>query len=243
MRRGSVTIATTFLMLLAVGCGVPSYEKRLDKTLESMRYQKRLDENLAPAPTGGVYDTKLIYIRPPQKEAATKAFMLGAPEPGLFDVEVSFQGPNKDTLNLLARIKQPKKAAAKGAPPADAAPPATRGDFKSDVLNLIAGVYGVADDVQPGKLKKQGNKDNAYERLFFDTVVENAKTRVEAYFYKQDPYDACLIFVYPSGDAKMAAKVTLCLESFAVGPKARRAFSGLEEGEEGDEDSGPGNAF
>ena len=41
-----------------------------------------------------------------------KAFMLGAPEPGQFDLEASFDEPPKQSMHILARVKQ-KKAASK----------------------------------------------------------------------------------------------------------------------------------
>ena len=46
---------------------------------------------------------------------------------------------------------------------------------------------------------------------------------------KNDPYEVALIFEYPKAEHNTVnPKIRLCLESFAVGDKAKRAFAGGE---------------
>src|SRR5947209_8503699 len=108
MRRILAVFASSVL-LLAAGCGVGVYEKRLSKTLEDMKYRKRLDDNLMPAVTKSKLEQNLIYLRPPKTlQGPAKDFMLTVLEPGKFDVTESFYEPEKQSLHVLARVKRPK---------------------------------------------------------------------------------------------------------------------------------------
>src|SRR5689334_18325761 len=133
MRRVLAVLATMALVI-AGGCGGKSYEARLEKTLEAMRYQARLDANLHPAPTKGKLEQQLIYIRPPKnmEAAPAKEFQLTVLEPGKFDVAESFFSKDGQNLHVLARVKRPQNPAAKKTPTPDNS--AVRGDFTSDVL-------------------------------------------------------------------------------------------------------------
>src|SRR5580704_10358531 len=76
-------------LLFSFGCR--DYDVRLDETLEEMKYQKRLNDNLAEAPTKGLLQQELIYIRPPKGfTGPMKAFSLATIESGKFDLENSF---------------------------------------------------------------------------------------------------------------------------------------------------------
>src|SRR2546421_5517135 len=82
-------ILTTASLMAAWGCG-NSYDIRMNKTLEDMRYRKRLDDNLMPAPTKGKFEDLMIFVRPPKNLQPAKEFLLPLPEPGKFDLEASF---------------------------------------------------------------------------------------------------------------------------------------------------------
>src|SRR5258708_25688352 len=98
-----------------------------------MKYLRRLNDNLAEAPTKGLLQQELIYIRPPKGfTGPTKAFSLATIEPGKFDVENSFIDEAKQaTLHVLVRHKKPKAPATKtGTPPPE---PPRRQDFTPEL--------------------------------------------------------------------------------------------------------------
>lgn len=228
MRRVFALMTTTAL-LLAAGCGSPSYEKRLDKTLEDMRYKKRLDDNLEPAPTKTKLETLNVYVRPPKKLVQSKEFLLTALEPGKFDVADSFSS-DQTLMHVLARVKLPKAPAKKGA--AEPAPPANRGDFTTDVITLLNGVYNI--EVEPAKIKEESKKNNKFKHLSFEANGKNVQVYIHG--IKNQPYEVALIYEYPKTEqASLVSKIDLCLGSFATGEKARKAYSGTETEEEGGE--------
>src|SRR5215471_8083986 len=103
----AMIVAGTFV--LAVGCGTQSYEKRLERTIENMTYQRRLNANLSDTPPKGKLEELQIYIRPPKNMTGpAPTFQLTASEPEKFDLESSFGEPQKQSLHLLARVKRPK---------------------------------------------------------------------------------------------------------------------------------------
>ena len=54
---------------------------------------------------------------------------------------------------------------------------------------------------------------------------------MQIYLYggKNSPYEVALIFEYPKAEHNAVnPKIRLCMESFAVGDKAKRAFAGGE---------------
>ena len=193
MRRTCETAVTVALLLVA-GCGGRSYELRLNRTIEYMKYQKKLDQFLGPAPTQGRWSALSIYVRPPKPLTESKEFQLTVVEPGQYDLAASFVEPQKKGLHVLARKKQPKDAAKKKAP--TAADTAVRGDFNGDVITLINSVYGV--ELQKGDKKKQEEKkrDNTFQHQFFN-VPDGTKT-VHLFLYKNDPYDVALVFRIPA---------------------------------------------
>ena len=114
MRRACAILASACL-LLVVGCR--DYDVRLGKTLEEMKYQQRLEKNLEKAPTKGLLQQELIYVRPPKGlRARPRPSALTAVEPGKFDLENSFIDEAKQaSLHVLARHKKPKAPPKKGA--------------------------------------------------------------------------------------------------------------------------------
>lgn len=226
MKR-ALAIVTSASLMLVVGCGTQSYEYRLEKTLDQMKYRKRLDDNLIAAPTKGKLEELQIFIRPPKNlTGPTQTFQMTVVEPGRFDVESSFIEPDKQSLHLLARVKRPKTPAKKAPTPAETTP---RGDFNTEVVELIKNVYGA--ELELPQFKEESKKGNTFKARTLDL---NAKTlRIYLYGNKNNPYEVALIFEYPTAErSAVEPKIELCLESFAVGDLAKRSFSG-DEGEEG----------
>jgi hypothetical protein len=218
------------VLVLAVGCGTQSYEKRLERTIENMHYQKRLNANLTEAPGKGKLEELQIYVRPPKNMTGpTKTFQLAVIEPGRFDLESSFVEPDKQSLHLLARVKRPKTPTKKAPPPDETAP---RGEFNTDVVDLVKSVYGLELDVA------QFKEDNRRENTFRAKTIELNDKTIQVYLYggKNSPHEVALIFEYPKSERNAVdPKIGLCLESFAVGERARRAFAGGDVEEEGSE--------
>ena len=229
MRRVFATLATTAL-LLAGGCA-GKYEARLNQTLEDMRYRKRLNDNLMDPVTKTKLETYNVYLRPPKSLAQSKEFLLTVLDPGKFDDAESFTD-KQNLMHVLTRVKLPKAPAKKGA--AEPPPPVNRGDFTTDVVGLLNGVYNV--EVDSAKAKEESKKNNKFKHIVFEAngkvvhlYIHGAKTSTEV----------ALIFEFPKSEqAALVSKIDLCLESFATGEKARRAFSGSETEEEATEGAG-----
>jgi len=241
-----IAIVTTTALVLGGGCGSKSYEYRLEKTYEAMKYRKRLDDNLMPPPAKGAapFEELSIFLRPPKNMEQAKEFqMTTSLQPGQFDLESSFFEAKKQNLHVLARVKRPKKPASKKAAAPTPAETATRGDFNRDVISLVGPAYGVSDELAIEKFKEISKKSNKFRHHAF---ASNDQT-VQVYLYKFDPYEVALIFAYPTKEqSSLASKIELCLESFAVGPKARNAFAGAvgdDAADEGGTVQTPGVAF
>jgi hypothetical protein len=222
--------------LLTFGCR--DYDLRLDETLEEMKYQKRLNDNLAEAPTKGLLQQELIYLRPPKGfTGPMKAFSLAAIEPGKFDLENSFiEEAKQASLHVLARYKKPKAAAPKKGP-APAEPP-PRGDFTTEVIEVLKVAYGV-DDLEPAKFKPETKRHKGRENTFkVAKLLDLPSKEVQVYLYgeKNGPYNVALIFEYPKTEVNnLSSKIGLCLEAFATGEVARRIFAGGSDAEGGEE--------
>ncbi len=225
----AMVVAGAFV--LAVGCGTQSYEKRLEKTIENMNYQKRLNASLTDAPAKGKLQELQIYVRPPKNMTGpAQTFQLAVVEPGRFDLESSFIEPQKQSLHLLARVKRPKTPTTKKAPAPPKPPP--RGDFNTEVVDLVKSVYEV--ELDPGQFKE----DNRRENTFRSKTIDLNERIIQVYLYggKNNPHEVALIFEYPKSERNAVdPKIALCLESFAVGERARRAFAGGDVEEEGGE--------
>ena len=225
MRRVWVVIAMAVLVAgSGVGCGRKSYEERLAKTLEKLDYDRRIRKNLMDAPKEEKKFTDLaIYVRAPKEEALTKAGQLPVSE-GQFDLDASFNdAKDGSTMHILARVKLPKKPAAKGAPPVAAPPP--RAEFVGEVLRVLSDVFGGPDALQSPKFTEEvrPKSGNRFKRLLF---TANDK-EVRLYTLKQANHDVALIFVYdPKNKGLMASKIEYCLDSFAIGEKASRLYQG-----------------
>jgi hypothetical protein len=236
------------MCLIFLGCG-QSYKQRLGQTLENLRYRQRLDQNLITAPVGKFKDLQ-VYIRPPKPLEEAKEFQLPSAAVDQFDIAKSFfgsptsapEGQAKEKqaepaavlrLHVLARVKRPKKPTKKGeAPPPEGIPVA---QFVPDVRTIVGTDFGNADAATTATLKNERvGKNNEFKRIFFTSPNNNDEIRM--YFYTQGDYHIALVWDVPAALKNAAsAKMTLCMESFAVGRKASHLF---ENGYTGD-DMGP----
>jgi hypothetical protein len=228
------------------GClGDASYDERMQRTLDNMRYQQKLDANLMSAPQEK-FKALSVFVRPPKGLKQISSLL--RPAPGTFEIVETFQGP--PNLHVLVRKNPPPKPAppkpGQPAPP----PPAARGPFVSDVNTLLGQTFGA----EPGKQESVTEHGKAYKRAKFTSA---AGETVTVYYYEQgsskNGYDAALVWVIPPKAAKTAPVVTgipLTMGSFATGRGAANAFAGRAEddmggggGEGGIPEGGGGVAF
>jgi hypothetical protein len=234
MRRVWVVIASAALVA-AVGCGQKSYERRLADTLAKLEYDRRLKKNLMEAPTDKKFQELTIYIRPPREQAQAKTGQLPITE-GQFDLDASFNDSkdNSSSLHVLARVKMPKKPPAKGQPIPPPAPP--RGEFVGEVLGVLSTAFNAPEALASPKLsdKESEKYHNRFKRLIFNA----GDKEVALYTSKQGAHEVALVYVYDTKiKGPISSKIELSLDSFAIGEKAGRLYSGGEADEE--VDSGP----
>ena len=235
-----IAVLASASFVVAIGCS--DYDIRMGKTLEEMRYAKRLNTNLEEAPTKGTLQGDDIFVRPPKGLLGpTQAFSLTGVDPGKFDIENSFIDEKKGTsLHVVARVKKPKPppSAKKAAAPVETVP---RGKFIDDVVELVKAAYNV--ELAPGQFKNESKshlgRENAYKAA---KLLELATKQVEVYVYTESNgvREVALIFEFPKTELNyMNPKIDLCLESLAVGDRAKRSF----EGTISDMDAGGGEAI
>jgi hypothetical protein len=225
MMKRAVAILTGLSLVLAIGCA-GDYDIRLGKTIENKKYQKRLNDNLEGPPTKTNLQNVNIFVRPPKGlQGPAKTFGLAVDESGRFDVEDTFFDAQKQAnLHVLARVNTPKAANKKSSKAAESAP---RGDFTADVLDLVKNAYGTEVDASKLKSgsKSHGGRTNSFKTLTLDLTAKEVK--VYLFGDKNSPEKVALIFDYPKEESRtLTPKIDLCLESFAVGGAASRAFSG-----------------
>lgn len=235
MKRARAMLIS-FGMLLAVGCGMKNYDYRIEQTLDRMKYERRLNENLGEAVKGKLEEHN-IYVRPPKGlSGPTQTFQFAVLEPGQFDVANTFLEGDKHSLHVLAWIDKPKAAAKKGAPQA----PPPRGNFdqfKQVVVEMIRNATGAEIDITQFKQESKQLKDRRQSNAFLTKTLDLNAKEMQIYLYgpKASPYKIALIFEYPKAEKNaMAPKIGLCLENFLVGDPARLAFSGGESEETGE---------
>ncbi len=232
MRRVWLMIASASL-ITAIGCGKENYDKRMEKSLEKMKYDQRIKKNLMPEPKDDKKFTDLaIYVRPPKEEVAAKTGELPVGE-GQFDLDASFYDNTDSKLHVLARVKRAKKPPAKGAPPAPA--PTARGGFDGDVLTVVSSVFGSPDALlTPKFVEEQTKRGNRFKRLIFSA----GEAEVKIYIYKKDNYEVALIFVYNTKlKGPISTKIDMCLDTFATGQTATNLYNGGHHDDEAE--SGP----
>jgi len=240
-----LAIQASLGLFLVIGCA-QDYDSRLKNTIDNRIYQRRLDNNLEAAPKKTNLETSKIHVRPPKGlQGPTQTFGLAVVEPGKFDIEDTFFDQQRQaSLHVLARLNLPKAPTKKAGNPVESAP---RGEFTADVLDLLKNVYGT--DFDPAKLKSEskshGRRTNTFRTMTLDLTAKEVK--VYLLDDKSSPEKVALIFDYPKEQREnLSSKINLCLESFAVGEEARRAYSGLVDEELGEEGGGaqpPGGVF
>lgn len=240
MKRVAAMLAG-FGLLMAVGCGMKNYDYRIEKTLDRMKYERRLNENLG-GPVRGKLEEVGVYLRPPKNlTGPTQAFQFAALEPGRFDVENTFLGDDGQALHVVARDDRPKPAAKKGAAPQPEAAP--RGDFNEEVVEMVRNATGAEVSLSEFKQESRQVPGKRQSNAFLVKTIAQEAKELQVYLYgsKSSPHKVALIFEYPT-TAKNAVvpKIGLSLETFAVGDAARQAFSGGEESFEGEEGGEPG---
>src|SRR3982751_5112095 len=112
MQRATALLVTAGAVLLG-GCGVQSYNRRLEFTLENLKYRQRLDQYLADAPTEAQFKDFPLFVRPPKGMELAKTITMADLPPGQYDLAASFLGKTNGSLHILARKKAVKKAAPK----------------------------------------------------------------------------------------------------------------------------------
>ena len=225
MRRVWLVIASAALLTtLSYGCGKAHYEERLDKTLERLKYEARVRKLLMPKLEDKRFVDLSIFLRAPKDLALSKTGQLPVNE-GQFELDASFT--DKDTsLHVLARVKLPKKAQAKGAPPAPA--PTPRGDFSREVLGVLTNVYGSVEKLETPKFVEETRRGHGMPAVKFRRLIFTVNDKeVDVYTYKQENHEVALIFVYdPKQKNALLPKIELSLENFATGTEATRRYNG-----------------
>jgi hypothetical protein len=226
MMKRVLAVLASASFVVAIGCS--DYDVRMGKTLEEMRYTKRLNTNLEEAATKTALQGDEIYIRPPLGlKGPTQAFGLTGTDPGKFDIENSFIDAAKQTsLHVVARVKKPKAppGAKKTAAPAETVP---RGKFIDDVVELVKAAYNV--ELSPGEFKPESKSHLGRENAYKTRKMDMTTKQVDVFVYTESNgvREVALIFEYPKQEVNyMNPKIDLSLESFAVGDRARRSFDG-----------------
>jgi hypothetical protein len=231
MKRLGTMLATLSTVAVAGCLGAAEYDKRLEGTLELMKYQQTLDNYLNPAEQAS-FKEKEVYVRSPVPLTHDSATTLQVPA-GAFDLVESFSGAPTNSqgqasalpirLHVFSRWKKPPKVPTKkGAPPP---PVVQRGNFEQEVRSLLATTYGNPE--VPGlKAETVNARGRSFKRLLFKSGADSS---VRAYFYDSANHNVALVVDVPStlADAKAAGRgVDYMLETLAVGNAARAAFDG-----------------
>jgi hypothetical protein len=241
MKRVLGILAGAGLAML-IGCA-QSYDIRIEKTIENMRYRRDLDKNTEAPPAKSNLETAKIYLRSPKGlKGPAQAFPFVI-EPGKFDITDSFIDPQKQTsLHLLARTNAPKPPTKKApGPPGEggdqAPPPAARGDFTSDVLDFIKTAYSTdieASQVKAVSADSHGRKGVPYKGATLD--LGNKVLKIYFHGDKGGPAQVALIFEGTKDSLRsLSSQIDYSLNSLVVGPKATNFYNGQDElaGEEG----------
>ena len=242
MRR-SLAIAALFApSLLSIGCGHASYEARLEATQGRIKDEMTIDQVLSGHAEGAFVEQN-VFLRPPQGLAVAPQFLPIPLVEGAFDIQASFVPPGSGEqlatgpfqLHVLARRQA--EAGAEGQPEPS---PVPRGDFKADVLSVLASVYGaeVAEAPTEQVSKTRWPRSDPARSSSFDRIKMTDRNQhlVHVYFTHEESgdavYDVALIWEFPGGEppTSNANPVDLTLGTLAVGQRASRAFSGRPEG-------------
>jgi hypothetical protein len=259
MRRLLALAALSILSIVPLGCGFASYEARLEATERRLKDEMTINAVLAGAMQGSFAENK-IYFRAPQGLAQAAGFQPIPLNPGYFEVEASFIPPGSEgqlaggpfQIHILARRDSQEQEPGQETPEQ---PPVPRGDFRSDVLGVLAEVYGpevatapleqVSKTIWP---RSEPARSIPFERA---TLTDPNQQLVHIYFYNEESgnatYNVALIWEFPGGNppASGANPVDLSLGTFAVGQRADARFSGRPDtpGAAGSGEAGSAIAF
>jgi hypothetical protein len=228
-------------LALAIGCA-QSYDFRMDDFIKNEKYKRDLEKHTElPVTKTGLQKANICIRNPKGIKQKTDTFGFVV-EDRKFDVTETFIDPaSQASLHILARINTPKAATPKKGPnpsePTEPPPPA-RGDFITDVIDVIKSAYNT--DLAASQLKPSDNPAQGTHKSvpYKSTTFEAGDKDVKVYFYgdKNGPGQVALIFEGPKGTlTKMSSQINYSLNSLVVGPKAPNAYSGQDElaGDEG----------
>lgn len=227
------------IALIVSGCGVAMYDSRMNKTLENLKYEAKLN-NFLEKPAEGKFKELNVFLRVPKPMVEDKLGLANI-QPGFMDHGATFTGaptavgkegeppPALPPMKLHVLVRQkPKKAAAKKGEAPPAADPATaaRGNFVSDVKGILSelGPEGASDksptNVTMGR--------NAFKEFKF-TAASGDDVRVYFADANKGDLEVALVFDVPAAirTTPMAVSgIEYCLKSFALGTPARNLFNG-----------------
>lgn len=237
MRRLPALATLGVLSFSVIGCGYSGYEARLEATQRRLKDEMVLDKSLYSALQAEFAENN-IFLRIPQGMAQRLDFELIQLNPGFFEIDASFN-PQGDSLpggpyNLHALVR--RDADEPAAEQQGDEPRINRGDFRSEVLAVLAEVYGPdiasAPTEQVNKAvwpRSDAARPISYERV---AVTDLNNQLIHVYFYQEESgnasYNVALIWEFPSGEAPSATgnPIDLTLGTFAVGQRAQARFSG-----------------
>ena len=241
MNRACAMVVSSMCVLVA-GCGLEDYEKRMESTLSTMKYQQKLNSYLQPAAQGKFKELN-VYIRPPKPLEEGK--LLLTEQTDTYDLTATFIGspassPAANTgdpeppklpplqMHVLSRVKAKKATPKKGdAAPAPDPSAVNRGNFVSDVRALLAGVLG--PEANPELAPKNDKKQNiTFQRLIYQGQSGDT---IQVYFadFNKGETQVAIIFDIPPALLKtpiVTQGIDLSLNAFALGNAARKLFNG-----------------
>ena len=189
-------------LALSIGCA-QSYDFRMEDFIKNEKYKRDLDKNTEEPVTKSGLQKASIFIRNPKGiKQKTDAFGFVV-EDRKFDVTETFIDPSSQaSLHILARTNTPKPATPKKGPnPSEPTepPPVARGDFITDVIDVIKSAYNT--DVAASQLKPSDNPAHGTHKSvpYKSTTLEVGDKEVKVYFYgdKNGPGQVALIYEGP----------------------------------------------
>jgi len=228
--------------LLLAGCGYESYEARLAATERRIRDERILNAELAGA-LADIFQEHNVYLRVPTGLARYGEFFPVELPEGFFEIGDSFMeqaaaqgGQATGPYQLHVLVRHETEEAEGEQQEQEEEPAAPRGDFVSDLYEILRVAYGVdASTVGAETVNKTiWPRGASSESLTFDRLkfTDPNGVLVHVYIFQQETpqetSDVALIWEFPTGEAPTSADnpVDLSLGTFAVGSRAARYFQG-----------------
>ena len=92
------------IALIVSGCGVAMYNSRMDKTLENLKYEAKLN-NFLEKPAEGKFKEMNVYVRVPKPMVEDKLGLASA-QPPVIDHGATFTGAPSLVVSFTLRIVQ-----------------------------------------------------------------------------------------------------------------------------------------